>query len=440
MAPETGYIRLLKGLSEILDPRSDLGKRHLLCEVLFIVLVGLIAGANDAEGAVRFCANNLSWFRKFIKLKHGVPAHDTVLRVLALIKPAVIEEVARQWVNDFRAAHGCPPLVTAEEATETATDRPREHLAVDGKTLRGSHDKASGKRALHSVSVYLTELGVTLGQQMVDAKPNQITAIPDLLAALNIADTVVTIDAMGCQREIAATVIKGEADYMLHVKENQPTLAANCKAAFAEVSRPRLPGEPKVVLDRHREVDKGHGRIETRTCTVMPAANWVEQARDWPGLSKLVAIARERNVIADGKVSKTVDYYIVSETRGPLSAAQIAALAREHWRIENKCHHVLDVTYREDAHRLRDRNAAESMGILRRLSLGLCRAAVGDGLNIKGVREICGWNPENLTKVLCGEKLSLRIGARRRKLDPKRPQITPAKGNRKTTPPTTAKS
>ncbi len=343
MNPETGYIRLLKAFSEISDPRQDRGKRHLLGEVLFITVVGLIAGANDAEGVSRFCQRNLLWLRQFMQLKHGVPAHDTILRVLALVVPAVIEAIARSWVDEFRAGYGFAaldaPLQTGGAQTVAQL---REQIAADGKTLRGSFDHAAGQRALHSVSLFATRLGMTLAQKVVGEKSNEIIALPELLRSVNIKRAVITIDAMGCQREIAATIVDAHGDYVLHVEGNQPTLLGNCQTAFADLVRRRLPGEAKPVFDVHREVDKGHGRIETRTCTVLPVAGHVEKIGDWKGLAKIAAVARERLQVVNGKSSQTVDYYIISETQGALSALAIADMVRNHWAIENSNHHVLE--------------------------------------------------------------------------------------------------
>jgi predicted transposase YbfD/YdcC len=414
---QTGYIELLKRFGGIADQRSDLGRRHNLAEILFIALVGLIAGANDAEGMVRFAENNIGWFRRIVVLKHGVPSHDTVLRVFATVGASLIEAVMRSWVNDVRAACGVAPL--------------DEHFAVDGKTERGSFDKATGAKALHSVSVYLTEMGLTLGQQVVAEKSNEIVAIPDLLRVLNISGGTVTIDAMGCQRDIAALICGRGAHYVLHVKDNQKKLHDDSKATFEQLLRRRLPSEDRPEFDKHRDVDKGHGRIETRTCTLTKDLSQIENRSGWAGLTQIAAVAREREEVLTGKASRTVDYYIVSNANA--SARDVLRLVRAHWAIENRSHHVLDVSFDEDKQRVRNRNGAEGLGIMRRMAANMLQMAVGERMNIKGLRESCGWNPEVLYKVLCGEKVS--VAARRRTLDPNRPRVPVVpRSRRKSTP------
>lgn len=408
---ETGYIQLLKRFSEIPDPRGDLGKRHRLDEVLFIALVGLLAGANDAEGMVRFAKANLLWLKGFLELEHGIPSHDTVLRLLAVISTALIEGVLRAWVQALRSMCG-------EEPAECW------HLGVDGKTLRGSFDKASGSKALHSVSAYLSRLGVSLGQVVVAEKTNEITAIPDLLKALNIKGATVTIDAMGCQRDIAQVIIAGQAHYMLQVKENQKALLLGCEQTAAEVARKRPAGETKPPSETYREVDKGHGRIETRSCTLMADLSHIENRSAWAGLTKIAVIARERHHVLSGKTSKELAYFIVSDSKATAKTA--LHTARSHWAIENGSHWVLDVSYAEDKQRVRDRNAAEALGILRRISAGLINQAVGDRMSGHGLRQICGWDPPVLLRVLAGEKIS--TPAKRRTLDPKRPRVPEAVG------------
>lgn len=403
---ETGYLQLLKRFSEIPDSRGDLGKRHRLDEVLFIALVGLLAGANDAEGMVRFAVGNILWFKGLLVLKHGVPSHDTILRLLAVISTSLIEGVLRAWVESLRSLCG---------------EQPAEgwHLAFDGKTLRGSFDKASGAKAIHSVSAYLSGLGVALGQVVVGEKSNEITAIPDLIKALNIKGATVTIDAMGCQRDIAQLIIAGGGNYMLQVKDNQRTLLLGCEQTAADIARQRPVGEARPPSETYREVDKGHGRIETRSCTLMTDLEHIENRLAWAGLTKIAVIARERHHVLSGKTSKELAYFILSD---PKSTAKTALeTARSHWAIENGLHWVLDVSYAEDKQRVRDRNAAEALGILRRISAGLIKQAVGERMSSHGLREICGWNPAVLLRVLAGEKIS--TPAKRRTLDPKRPRV-----------------
>ena len=404
---ETGYIQLLKSFSEIPDPRADLGKRHRLDDILFIALVGLLAGANDAEGMVRFAKANLVWFKGLLTLDHGIPSHDTLLRVLAVVCTALIEDVLRSWVASLRELCGEPTAGW--------------HLPIDGKTERGSCDRASGKKAIHSVSVFLSELGVVLGQRVVGEKSNEIVAIPDLLRSLNISGATITIDAMGCQREIAHVAIERNANYILQVKKNQPLLLLACqKSAAAAVSRPPA-GESPAPVEKYRQVDKGHGRVETRTCTLLSDLSYVENRDDWAGLKKIAVIARERHTVLTGKTTKETAYYIVSEATA--TAKNVLETTRNHWGIENRLHWVLDVSYAEDKQRVRNHNAAESLGILRRIAAGMIAQSTGERMSGHGLRQICGCNPDVLLQVLRGEKVSTPVT--RRTLDPKRPRVTP---------------
>ena len=267
----SGYQQLFELFSTLRDPRGRQGRDHILAEVLFITFVAVVAGNNNAEAVVDFLEDHEAWFRKLLLLPGGIPAHDMVLRALALVDPDELERVVRAWVDAMRM----PGVLTSEGG----------HVAFDGKTLRGSLDKSSGLGAVHMVGAYLIDLGLTLGTIKVDDKSNEITAIPELIRALNLKGTTVTIDAMGCQTEIAREIVNAGAYYVLQVKGNQPTLEANIKSTFAEALRRRKPGEAKVKLERHTEVDKGHGRIEQRTLVLSRDLSGIENAADWADLS-----------------------------------------------------------------------------------------------------------------------------------------------------------
>jgi len=387
---DDGYRELYRLSQTVPDSRSDQGKRHQLGEVLFLAVVGLLCGAQNAEEIAEVGKAHLSWFRQFLKLKHGVPSHDTFLEVLRLVKPEAIETLVRAWTSALRA----PGALSVEGG----------HIAIDGQSLRGSIDRAAGKTAVHMVSAYLTGLGVTLGSLRVDDKSNEITAIPDLVRSLNIAGSTVTIDALGCQRAIASDLRAAGAHYVLQVKENQPKLLADVKAAMADLVRRVRPGQPPVQVQRHRDVDKGHGRVETRVCALSHDLSGIERRADWQDLAGIVAMAREREDLISGKKSQEMSYFIVSNASA--SAEELAAIIRNHWSIENGLHWSLDVVWGSDNHKVRDRTTAENLARLRRFCAGLIKQSTGWGMSGRRVRLACGWDPENVLRVLGGEVIA----------------------------------
>jgi len=237
-----------------------------------------------------------------------------------------------------------------------------------------------------------------------------------LIRVLNLQGTTVTIDAMGCQTAIAAEIISAGANYVLQVKGNQPTLQDNIEATFTELMRRRKPGEPKVELDRYRDVDKGHGRVEQRSCVLCRDLSGIDNAQAWAGLTGVALVAREVENLTTKKVTKEVAYFLVSNPDA--RARDISQTIRSHWAIESTLHWSLDMTFGEDAHRIINRNGAENLARLRRLAHGMIKNATGYGMSMARVRLVCGWNPDNLLKVLTGEVIARpRL---RRELDPKR--------------------
>lgn len=396
-----GYEQLYKLFLLVRDQRGRQGRHHILAEVLFVTFVAVLAGANDAEDVVRYVAEHRAWFQRVISLPGGIPAHDTVLRVLAMVDGDEIERILRTWVEAMRA----PGVITTKDW----------QVAVDGKTLRGSLDKSSGLGGVHMVGAYMIEAGLTLGTIKVDDKSNEITAIPDLIRVLNLEGATVTIDAMGCQTAIASEIVDAGADYVLRAKGNQPTLERNIEATFTELLRRRRPGEAKIPVDRYKDVDKGHGRIEQRTCILSRDLSYIENATAWKGLTGVAMVARETENVLSGKVSKEIAYFILS--KADATAKDIALKVRNHWGIESM-HWTLDVTFGEDAHRIIDRAGAANLARLRRLAQAMISHSAGEGMPMKGVRQFCGWNPDNLFRVMAGEIFSMP--KKRRKLDPKR--------------------
>jgi predicted transposase YbfD/YdcC len=307
-------------------------------------------------------------------LPPGIPSHDTFSRVFALLQPAALQEVLLPWLLQRRGLPG-------------------DFVHLDGKTMR--HTRRDSKRlgALHVVSAWAGQAGLTLGQVAVEAKSNEITAMPELLRLLDLRDKIVTTDAMGCQKEIAQIVVEQEGDFVLAVKDNQPTLHAEIQTAFAQTAGQRFSKQRE-----HTTEDSGHGRHERRTVRVLPAAESLSESvlGAWMSLLSVVTIVRVVTCQATGAVSTEGSYFISSL---PPKARQIGAAIRGHWSIENGLHWVLDVVFREDARRLYDRTAAENGAFLNRLALSLLRGDPSkDSLKVK--RKRAGWNMSYLAKLL----------------------------------------
>lgn len=385
-----GYQQLYRLSAQIPDWRSDLGKLHKLTDVIFLIVVATIAGAQNCEDIWDFGRQNEVWLRRVLTLKHGIPHHDMYLRTLAAVPPEQFESLVRSWTAALRA----PGALTVEGV----------QVAFDGQTLRGSLDRASGVSAVHMVSAYLVESGVTLGTKAVDEKSNEIIAIPDLIRSLNLQGATITIDSLGCQRKIAAAIREAGAHYQLQVKENQPTLQKNIEESLVEATRKRKPGEAPSKVERYKEVDKGHGRIETRTCILSRDVSGIEKRDDWQDLSGIASVLRERTDAISGKTSREIAFYIISDPKA--TVRDVERLARGHWGIENGLHWSMDVVWGSDAHTIRDRIGAQNMARIRRFCATMVKQSTGKGMSQRRIRNICGWNPDNLLRVLSGEVLS----------------------------------
>lgn len=379
---EIEHLKVL--LDGVGDPRDRRGRRHLLQDVLFIALAAMVAGADDAEAIEDFGETHEQWLRQFLALPHGIPAQDTYLRVMAAVDRVAFQTAFRDWVTGMR---------------ETWQGG---HIAIDGKTLRRSFDRPSGARAIHMVSAWLAEDGLVLGQTKVCEKANEIVAIPELLRLLDIRATTITIDAMGCQRGIAAQIVDGGAHYVLAVKDNQPTLNNNLRGFFADLARTSRPlDDPAPEADRAREADAGHGRIEERSAVVSRDLSWVENRDDWKGLAAIAAVRATRHDKATGESSTEERYFILSDPSLP--AARLLRIVRRHWGIENELHWVLDMTFDEDSSRVRVDNAAANFAIVRHAALNLLRA-VADKRSFRKRRQRCGWDPDYLFLALTGHE------------------------------------
>jgi predicted transposase YbfD/YdcC len=358
------------------DPRVARTRAHPLVNILVIALLAVLCGADSFVAIELFGKSKKEFLEKLLDLSGGIPSHDTFGRVLAALDAEALQEAFRQWIASL------------VESTKG------EVIAIDGKTLRRSFRDAGDKAFVHMVSAWATHNRVVLGQVKTEEKSNEITAIPRLLELLHIKGAVITIDAMGCQREIADKVVGGAADYMLAVKDNQPTLRAEVEAIFASAS-PR--SSVLDAMDYAETHSKGHGRIETRRCWTFHELGGISCRQDWRHLSSLALIEVDRTV--DGKTSTEQRYFISSQKN--LKAKRAMEIVRSHWGIENELHWVLDMAYREDDCRVRAGYAAENFAVLRHITLNLLKKAVSQG-GIKNRRLRAGWDHDFLLKVLCG--------------------------------------
>jgi predicted transposase YbfD/YdcC len=349
------------------DPRVERTRKHPLINILFIAVCGVLSGADSFASIHEFAIDRRHWFARYLDLSHGIPSDDTLGRVLARLDPGAFEECLLGWIR------------AVQEATEDRL------IAIDGKTLRGSYDRADGRAAIHMVSAWATENKLSLGQVVVHEKSNEITAIPELLALLDVTGTLVTIDAMGCQREIAAAIRRGEGDYVLAVKQDQPTLYERVEAAVDLASEEEAGG-----FEEHVTSEKGQGRQETRTYAIMPAPGSIDPEGQWCDL-KAIAIATSERIDGRGHHSLESRYYILSRV---LTAEEFAEAARGHWGIENNLHWQLDVSFREDGCRVRRDHAPANLSVIRRFVLGLLKRETSCRRGIETKRLKCAANDE----------------------------------------------
>jgi predicted transposase YbfD/YdcC len=365
--------------AELEDPRSTINRQHPLISVVVIAMMGVLAGASGPTAIAKWAALKEEFLLNALDLPNGIPRKDVFRRVLMALRPSAFQACFVNWLNSMRAA----------AAAATGVEQPV--LAVDGKTARRSHDRKNGLGAMHSVSVWASEFGLSLGQVACAEKSNEITAIPELLRLVDIKGAIITIDAMGTQKAIAAQIINGEADYVLALKGNQGTL----HEAIIEHIDERLDGD----LAGAREyvtTEKGHGREETRTYLQLPAPKNLPGFAQWKGL-KSIGVVTSR-CLRDGKETIEVRYYISSLA---VSVKKFAHAVRSHWGIENGCHWILDLTYREDESRIRYKNLRENIAWLNRFTLSLLKQhPQRDSIAMK--RRSCGWSENFLLEVVAG--------------------------------------
>jgi predicted transposase YbfD/YdcC len=366
---------LVEKLERIADPRRQCANlKHPLVDIIIVGFCGVLGGCEDFVEIAEWAKGNEAFLRTFLELPPGIPAHDTFNRVFALLKPSTLQEVLLPWLLERRGLPG-------------------DWIHLDGKTLRQTGRTTPKLKALHVVSAWAGQTGMTLGQVAVDAKSNEITAMPQLLELLDLHDKLVTIDAMGCQKDIAEAIVAGGGDYILAVKDTPPTLHAEMQAAFATAPTP-----PARSSRRYPTEDHGHGREEQRTVQVLPARGALSavQLALWLGVLSIVRVTRVVWCEATGKESIEVSYFLSSL---PPQARRIGSAIRGHWRIENGLHWVLDVVFREDARRVYDRTTAENVAFLNRLAVSLLRGDPGKG-SLKVKRKRAGWHLSYLAQLL----------------------------------------
>jgi predicted transposase YbfD/YdcC len=363
--------------ADLPDPRIDRSKAHDLLDILILALCATLGGANGWADTERFGKAKLDFFRQFLELPNGIPSHDTFGRVFARLDPTALLACVQRWLTAFRAAVD------------------RELVAIDGKTLCGSFDTAAGQSPLHLVSAWATEARLVLGQVAAEAHSNEITAIPLLLELLDLKGCIVTIDALGCQKEIVAALRAQQADYVLTVKGNQKSLYEDIVDFFVDGLDRDFAG---IAHRCCKTADDNHGRHETRHYTVVAVPEEIRQRHAWPDLRSLGMVHSERQV-GDGEVEVETRFFISSLAP---QVKRFARAVRGHWGIENRLHWSLDVTFAEDQSRVRKDHGPANLGMLRRLALSILQQDTSSKDSLRGKRLSAGWDEERLLKILTG--------------------------------------
>jgi len=359
---------------DIEDPRVERTRRHDLVDIIVMAVLAVICNADGWPDIVQFCSVREKWLRTFLRLRGGVPSASTFRRVFTALDADAFNAAFMKWTRS---------LVGSLDG---------KLVAIDGKTLRGSYDRHGAQDPLHLVSAWVGENQIVFGQVATEEKSNEITAIPRILEMLDVRGATITIDAMGCQRRIVDTIVERGGNYVIGVKDNQPSLRAEVEAAFAtsEIANERLP--PSAIFDSR---DRAHGRTELRTVRALDVFGRLSERQMWKGLRSLVMVASERTV--GEKTSHETRYYISSL---PPDAAKLAAAIRGHWGIENQQHWTLDMAFNEDRSRSRKGNAPDNFAVLRRIALNLLKLDKSKKLSLAGKRKAAGWDTAYLLRVL----------------------------------------
>lgn len=371
----TAFVRKIsKQFEKVTDPRVNRGTNYPLIEMVFVALCGAICDCNSWVDVAKFGKCKLAWFRKFLPFENGIASHDTFTEMFARLDTIEFYAALESWTRDL--AHS----LTGET------------VAFDGKTLRGSFDKAAGKSALHSVSAWVCGLKMCIGLKSVEDKSNEIPAVQQLIDMLDLAGAVVTADAMHCQRETAEKIIAKNADYVLMVKGNQETLQAELREAIVQAFE-----EEHLGLRQSKTSEKNRDRQETREVAVLPVPKDSPVFANWEGIATIGAIYRTREM--NGKFEESQEFFIASL---PCKVRAIGRHLRAHWSIENSQHYVLDVTFTEDASRIRKGNGPEITSVFRRLALNILQRDTALKGSIRSKRKLCGWDEATFEKLLAG--------------------------------------
>jgi predicted transposase YbfD/YdcC len=372
---------LVECFADLPDPRVERTRAHKLIDILVIAICATLCGAEGWDDMVLFAECKREWLKARLELQNGIPSADTFRRVLSRLDPPALQKCFREWTKSLH------------QLTQG------EIIALDGKTLRHSFDTACQRAPIHMVSAWAARARLVLGQVKVEEKSNEIPAVPALLALLDIGGCIVTTDAMSCQRATAAQIIAQEGDYVLAVKDNQPTLSEAILSRFDYLDAHPFEREGYSSSTR---LDKGHGRIETRRCDLitLPAQDplWEDLQQQWAGLRSLARVTSTRELAS--KTTQEVRYFISSL---PASAGRILSAVRQHWGIENRLHYVLDVSFDEDACRIRKDNGAEVLAVLRHVALNLLHQEKSCKRGIKARQKLAGWENDYLALILVSD-------------------------------------
>ena len=361
--------------SNLSDPRRD-NKRHKLIDIITIAICGVICNADSFEHIAEFGRAKYEWLKKLLELPHGIPSADTFERIFSRIDPEEFKSCFIEWIQ------------TISRLTKG------DVVAVDGKTLRRSHDKSNGKSAIHMVSAWACANGLVMGQVKTREKSNEITAIPQLLKMLEIEGCIVTIDAMGCQKHIAETIIDKNADYVFSLKGNQSNLHDDVRLFFQIQKENNFKDE---LFDYYESVDADHGKIEIRKYWTTSDISWLQGKENWKNLETICMVERERQF--EDKTERETSYYMGSIEN---NAEKFAKAVRSQWAIENRLHWVLDVSFREDESRIRKGNAPENFAVLRHIALNMIKRETSLKKSIKSRRLRAGWDNDYLLEILAG--------------------------------------
>jgi predicted transposase YbfD/YdcC len=368
-----------KHFGNLEDPRVDRTKLHKLLDILVIAICAVICGGDNWEEVELFGQAKEDWFKSFLEMPNGVPSHDTFWRVFAKLDPQQFQQSFVSWISSVSA-------VTKGQV-----------IAIDGKSLRGSHDKGLGRGAIDMVSAWAATNHLVLGQVKVDDKSNEITAIPELLKVLDVSGCIITIDAIGCQKDIAEAIIDQEAEYVLALKENHGRLYEDVVKLFDDLEASAFKAYR---YSQDQTVNKNHGRLETRTCYVIADQQILRQLRDapeWKGLQSVVKVQARRQF---GEVVSQNNRYFISSLVS--NAQHLLNVVRTHWSIENELHWVLDIAFREDESRIRKDHGPENFAVLRHIAVNLVKQENTQKASVKGKRLKAGWDEDYLLKILSG--------------------------------------